>query len=116
MTKQTIATTGQPATPHAMSSVLEGLRVKSVRDLCWALESPHLLLGTPDLHVLPDHHAHHLVQQSRAWLVGLDEDPEALQSFLLDRKRKSGHSASPWRLGLYFQMLIEVRPARRRTQ
>ena len=64
-------------TDDEMADLTTHLTHKVVRDLCWAMKSPHLLPGTILLPVLSDETACRITNESYDWLLGLDLDPRS---------------------------------------
>lgn len=74
---------------------------KAVRDLRWALSSPHLLSPCcAAVGALPDEWCRTLVEASYDWLCTLDAEPKPLEDWLLCQPNCR-------RLGLYYACLLE---------
>ncbi|EOD27381.1 hypothetical protein EMIHUDRAFT_254320 [Emiliania huxleyi CCMP1516] len=73
---------------------------KAVRDLHWALASPHLLTPAAGVPVASDGWCRQLCQESLSWLRELDAQPGPLEEWL-QRQRNVR------RLGFYFAALLE---------
>lgn len=74
-----------------------------VRDLAWALASPHILSDDVDAHgvrVYSDDDARRALAESRAWLSSLDDDPAHLLRWVASQRGSN-------KLGFYFGALIE---------
>uniref|UniRef100_A0A7S4QV86 3'-5' exonuclease domain-containing protein n=1 Tax=Alexandrium monilatum TaxID=311494 RepID=A0A7S4QV86_9DINO len=104
---ETTAALDSEASAHAAPDAEDGGLMDSsvfehqvVRDLHWAMASPHLLRPGVGLPLFEDARGRHLVAASGEWLKALDADPQPLRSFL---------QACPQhhRLGHYFAGLIE---------
>ena len=73
---------------------------KAVRDLHWALASPHLLTPAAGVPVASDGWCRQLCQESLSWLRELDAQPGPLEEWLQGQRNVR-------RLGFYFAALLE---------
>ena len=73
---------------------------KAVRDLHWAIASPHLLTEAAGVSMPSDEWCGQLCEASMAWLCELDEHPYELEEWLRMQRNVR-------RLGFYFASLLE---------
>ena len=75
-------------------------RSKAVRDLHWALDSPHLLTIDAGVPICTDEWCAQIIGRAMPWLQSLDDAPEQLEQWLLMQRNVR-------RLGFYYAALLE---------